>query len=90
MQSSSFEVYTVIDSVMDNNNNNNNKGVLLHNSMSWSKRIQEVINKASKTLNFMKRTSVNHLLKLLHTTLVPILEYVCKCRIGSTPTIFNQ
>ena len=33
-------------------------GVLLHNSMSWTKHIQEVevINKASKTLNFVKRT----------------------------------
>ena len=29
-------------------------GVLLHNSMSWTKHIQEVINKASKTLNFVK------------------------------------
>ena len=26
----------------------------LHNSMSWSKHIQEVINKATKTLNFVK------------------------------------
>ena len=30
--------------------------MLLHNSMSWTKHIQEVINKASKTLNFVKRT----------------------------------
>jgi len=30
--------------------------VLLHNSVSWSNHIQEVINKASKTINFVKRT----------------------------------
>ena len=29
-------------------------GVLLHDSISWTKHIQEVINKASKILNFVK------------------------------------
>ena len=29
-------------------------GVLLHISMLWTKHIQDVINKASKTLNFVK------------------------------------
>jgi len=58
-------------------------GVLLHNSMSWSNHIQEVINKASKTLNFVKQTSANHVLK--YATLVrPILEYA-----RSLPAILN-
>ena len=56
-------------------------GVLLHNSMSWTKHIQEleVINKASKTLNFVKRTLYQcepSVKVTTYTTLVrPILEY---------------
>ena len=52
---------------------------LLHNSMSWTKHIQEVINKASKTLNFVKRTLYQcepSVKVTAYTTLVrPILEY---------------
>ena len=54
-------------------------GVLLHNSMSWSKHIQEIINKASKTLNFVRRTlyQCDPLVKTsAYIALVrPILEY---------------
>ena len=54
-------------------------GVLLHNSMSWSKHIQEIVNKASKTLNFVRRTlyQCDPLVKTsAYIALVrPILEY---------------
>ena len=47
--------------------------------MSWTKHIQEVINKASKTLNFVKRTLYQcepTVKATAYTTLVrPILEY---------------
>ena len=43
-------------------------GVMLHSFMSWTKHIQEVINKASKILNFINvhYISVTHLSKLPH------------------------
>jgi len=54
-------------------------GVLLPNSMSWSNHIQEIINKASKTLNFVKRTLYQcepSVKATAYTTLVrSILEY---------------
>ena len=54
-------------------------GVLLHNSMSWTKHFQDVIDKASETLNFVKHTLYRcepSVKAIAYTTLVrPILEY---------------
>ena len=54
-------------------------GVKLHSSMSWSHHIQALINKATKMLNFAKRTLYKCDTKVkatAYTTLVrPILEY---------------
>ena len=53
--------------------------VMMNKSMSWSGHIQEIINKASKTLNFAKRIlhqCTSSVKKTAYITLVrPILEY---------------
>ena len=54
-------------------------GVMMNKSMSWSGHIQEIINKASKTLNFVKRIlhqCTSSVKETAYITLVrPILEY---------------
>ena len=55
-------------------------GVMMNKSMSWSGNIQEIINKASKTLNFAKRILYQCTSSVKETTYItlvrPILEYV--------------
>ena len=77
--SPSLAAYSINNILLQSVDQHKYLGVLLHNSMSWTKHIQEVINKVSKTLNFVKRTlyqcepSVN---VAAYITLVrPILEY---------------
>ena len=54
-------------------------GVMMNKSMSWSGHIQEIINKASKTLNLVKRIlpqCTSSVKETAYITLVrPILEY---------------
>ena len=52
----SLAAYSINNILLQSVDQHKYLGVLLHNSMSWTKHIQEVINKASKTLNFVKRT----------------------------------
>ena len=54
--SPSLATYSINNILLQSVEQHKYLGVLLHNSMSWSKHIQEVINKATKTLNFVKRT----------------------------------
>ena len=77
--SPSSVAYSINNTVLKSVEQHKYLGVLLHNSMSWSNHIQEVINKASKTLNFVKRTLYQcepSVKATAYTTLVrPILEY---------------
>ena len=54
--SPSLAAYSINNILLQSVDQHKYLGVLLHNSMSWTKHIQEVINKASKTLNFVKPT----------------------------------
>ena len=60
-------------------NQHKHLGVMLHTSMSWTKHIQEVINKTSQTLNFVKCTlyqcdpSVK--VSAYNTLVRPVLKY---------------
>ena len=77
--SPSLATYSINNILLQSVDQHKYLGVLLHNSMSWTKHIQEVINKASKTLNFVKRTlyQCEPFVKVAaYNTLVrPILEY---------------
>ena len=77
--SPSMAAYSINNIILQSVEQHKYLGVLLHNSMSWTKHIQEVINKASKTLNFVKRTLYQcepTVKATAYTTLVrPILEY---------------
>jgi len=54
--SPSLAAYSINNTLLQSVEQHKYLGVLLHNSMSWCNHIHEVINKASKTLNFVKRT----------------------------------
>ena len=77
--SPSLAAYSINNILLQSVDQHKYLGVLLHNSMSWTKHIQEVINKASKTLNFVKRTLYQcepPVKVAAYNTLVrPILEY---------------
>jgi len=76
--SPSLVAYSINNTVLKSVEQHKYLGVLLHNSMSWSNHIQEVIKKASKILNFVKRTLYQcepSVKVTAYTTLVrPILE----------------
>ena len=77
--SPSLAAYSINNILLQSVDQHKYLGMLLHNSMSWTKHIQEVINKASKTLNFVKRTLYQcepSVKVAAYNTLVrPILEY---------------
>ena len=77
--SPSLATYSINNILLQSVEQHKYLGVLLHNSMSWSKHIQEVINKATKILNFVKRTLYqceSSVKASAYITLVrPILEY---------------
>ena len=77
--SPSLAAYSINNTLLQSVEQHKYLGVLLHNSMSWSKHIQEIINKASKTLNFVKRTlyQCKPSVKVTAYTILmqPILEY---------------
>ena len=54
--SPSLTAYSINNTLLQSVEQHKYLGVLLHNSISWSKHIQVAINKANKTLNFVKRT----------------------------------
>jgi len=61
--------------------------------MLWSNHIQEVINKASKTLNFVKRTLYQcerSVKATAYTTISKTNTGICKRRMGSSPVMLNN
>ena len=77
--SPSLATYSINNTPLQSMEQHKYLGVLLHNSMSWSKHVQEIINKARKTLNFVKQTLYHcepSVKVTAYTTLVrPTLEY---------------
>ena len=47
--------YTLHSHILDISDQHMYLGVLIHKSLSWSPHISNVVNKASRTLNFLKR-----------------------------------
>ena len=71
--------YSINNILLQSVNQHKYLSAMLHSSMSWTKHIQEVINKASKILNFVKRTLYQcdfSVKATAYNTLVkPVLEY---------------
>lgn len=73
--------YKLGNSIMENVTNFNYLGVHITTDLNWNTHINYVVNKANKTLNFLRRNinfcSVHHK-SLAYTSLVrPLLEYGC-------------
>ena len=77
--SPSVAAYNINNSPLNSVKQHKYFGVMMNNSMSWSGYIQEIINKASKTLNFVKQMlhqCTSSVKETAYITLVrPILEY---------------
>ena len=73
--------YTLHSHVLDISDQHMYLGVLIHKSLSWSPRISNVVTKASRTLNLLKR-NLNKCSKQVKessylTIVIQQLEYAC-------------